>query len=109
MLGMPTFMGIWGGIRVPNGLKVTSVHLVCCGITTVKADVLTQSHFFWKFVPESSHRKSLPSGVTLTRPIRARGILLKICIFRDLDVGTHENSPYAYFNVFMLTCLYVEK
>ena len=53
MFGMPAFMGIRGGIWAPNGLKVTSVHLVFCGITIVKTEVLAQSHLFWKFAPES--------------------------------------------------------
>jgi len=39
-------------LQRPNVLKVTSVHLVCCGINVVKTDVFTTCHLFCKFAPK---------------------------------------------------------
>jgi hypothetical protein len=52
------FMGVRGGTRRPNGLKVTSLHRVLCAITIVKTDVSTTRRFFCEFVPKSSPKRS---------------------------------------------------
>ena len=48
------FMGTWGGIRRPNGLKVISLHPVLCAINIAKTyEVSTTHNFFCEFVPRS--------------------------------------------------------
>ena len=84
MFGMPVFMAIRGGIRAPNGLRVTSMHLVACGITIAKNDALTQSRFFLEIctrvVPKDGPKSPLGAiwgtfGVLVPAFWRALGVL----------------------------------
>ena len=58
MVAMLVFRGTRGGFWRPNVLKVTSVHLVFCGINAVKTDVFTTCHLFCKFAPKSAPKRS---------------------------------------------------
>jgi hypothetical protein len=58
MVAMLVFRGTRGGIRRPNGLKVTSGHVVLCAITIAKTDVFRECHIFCKFAPKSSPKRS---------------------------------------------------
>ena len=78
------FMGTRGGIRRPNGLKMTSLHHVLCGITMVKTDVSTTHHFFCEFAPKSCPKGSqghlwIAFGRHLGSCCQLFGVLWAIC------------------------------
>ena len=84
MVAMLVFRGTRGGFWSPNVLKMTSAHLVFCGINVVKTYVFTTCHHFYEFAPKSAPKSPkshlwVPFWAYFASRCRLFGELWSIC------------------------------